>query len=44
MIQFSQVGKRYPSGHEALSAISFHIDPGEIVFLPATQGPVRVPF
>ena len=38
MIQFSQVGKRYPSGHEALSAISFHIDPGEIVFLTGHSG------
>ena len=38
MIQFSQVGKRYPSGHEALGAVSFHIDPGEIVFLTGHSG------
>jgi cell division transport system ATP-binding protein len=38
MIQFSQVSKRYPGGHEALSGIGFQINPGEIVFLTGHSG------
>jgi cell division transport system ATP-binding protein len=38
MIKFDNVSKRYPGGHEALSGISFHIEPGEMVFLTGHSG------
>ncbi|AAZ96328.1 Cell division ATP-binding protein FtsE, ABC transporter ATP-binding protein [Thiobacillus denitrificans ATCC 25259] len=38
MIQFSQVTKRYPGGHEALSGASFSIEKGELVFLTGRSG------
>lgn len=38
MIQFSNVTKRYPNGHEALSEVSFHIPRGEMVFLTGHSG------
>lgn len=38
MIQFDNVSKRYPGGYEALSGISFHIEPGEMVFLTGHSG------
>jgi cell division transport system ATP-binding protein len=38
MIQFDNVNKRYPGGHEALSGVSFHIEPGEMVFLTGHSG------
>lgn len=38
MITFNSVTKTYPSGHTALSEISFHIDPGEFVFLLGPSG------
>ncbi len=38
MIQFDNVNKRYPGGHEALSGVSFHIQPGEMVFLTGHSG------
>lgn len=38
MIKFDNVSKRYPGGHEALSAVSFHIKPGEMVFLTGHSG------
>lgn len=38
MISFSNVSKRYESGHEALLAVSFDIDPGEMVFLTGHSG------
>ena len=38
MIQFDQVTKRYPQGHEALSNVSFQIDEGEMVFLTGHSG------
>lgn len=38
MISFSQVSKRYSSGHEALGGISFDIDPAEMVFLTGHSG------
>lgn len=38
MIHFDNVTKRYPGGHEGLSNVSFHIDPGEMVFLTGHSG------
>ena len=38
MIHFEQVTKRYPGGHEGLSEASFHINPGEMVFLTGPSG------
>ncbi|WGO98962.1 cell division ATP-binding protein FtsE [Saccharophagus degradans] len=38
MISFSQVSKRYPTGHEALGGISFDIEPAEMVFLTGHSG------
>ncbi len=38
MIQFDNVNKRYPGGHEALSGVSFHIQPGEMAFLTGHSG------
>ena len=38
MIQFDQVSKRYPGGHEALRGLSFTIDSGEMVFLAGHSG------
>ena len=38
MIVFERVSKRYPNGREALSGISFHVDPGEMVFLTGRSG------
>ena len=38
VISFSQVAKRYPGGHEALSHLSFAIEPGEMVFLTGHSG------
>ena len=38
MIQFSQVTKRYPGGHEALSGADLSIDKGELVFLTGHSG------
>ncbi len=38
MIQFSQVTKRYPGGHEALTAVDLVIDKGELVFLTGHSG------
>lgn len=38
MIRFENVGKRYWSGHEALTDVSFDIDPGEMVFLTGRSG------
>ncbi len=38
MISFSNVSKRYENGHEALLAVSFDIDPGEMVFLTGHSG------
>ena len=33
MIRFDNVSKRYSSGQEALSRVSFEVAPGEMVFL-----------
>jgi len=38
MISFSQVTKRYPGGHEALSGLTFSIEQGELVFLTGHSG------
>ncbi len=38
MIQFNQVYKRYPGGHEALKELSFEITEGEMVYLTGHSG------
>ncbi|MBA4382069.1 MAG: cell division ATP-binding protein FtsE [Sideroxydans sp.] len=38
MIQFNQVYKRYPGGHEALRDLSFEITEGEMVYLTGHSG------
>ena len=38
MIQFDNVSKRYPGGHEALSNLSFFLDKGEFAFLTGHSG------
>ncbi|MBP7580835.1 MULTISPECIES: cell division ATP-binding protein FtsE [Vogesella] len=38
MIQFEQVSKRYPGGHDALKNLSFTIDSGEMLFLAGHSG------
>lgn len=38
MIHFSQVTKRYPGGHEALSGVNLEIGQGELVFLTGHSG------
>lgn len=38
MISFSQVTKRYPGGHEALSAVDLAIAQGDLVFLTGHSG------
>ena len=38
MIQFEQVCKRYPGGHEALNQLSFHMPHGDMRFLTGHSG------
>jgi cell division transport system ATP-binding protein len=38
VIRFDNVSKRYPGGHEGLSAVSFHMAPGEMAFLTGHSG------
>ena len=38
MIEFHQVGKRYPGGHEALKALTLQVERGEMVFLTGHSG------
>ena len=38
MIRFDNVSKRYSSGHDALAALSFEIDAGEVVFVTGHSG------
>ncbi|GLQ30546.1 cell division ATP-binding protein FtsE [Litoribrevibacter albus] len=38
MIKFEQVTKRYETGQEALSNVSFHIERGQMVFLTGHSG------
>lgn len=37
-ITFSDVSKRYPGGYEALSGVSFSVEPGEMVFVTGHSG------
>ena len=38
MVRFDRVGKRYPSGREALSGINFDLERGEFAFLTGHSG------
>lgn len=38
MVRFDRVSKRYPSGKEALSGVSFELDHGEMAFLTGHSG------
>jgi cell division transport system ATP-binding protein len=38
MMQFKQVSKRYPGGHQALSYIDFALEQGEMAFLTGRSG------
>ena len=38
MIQFDRVSKRYEGGFEALTDVSFHVAPGELIFLTGHSG------
>jgi len=38
MIRFDSVSKRYPNGHEALAALSFEVERGEMVFVTGHSG------
>ncbi|WP_461483028.1 cell division ATP-binding protein FtsE [Porticoccus sp.] len=38
MIHFDKVSKRYPTGQEALSGLSLHMDAGEMAFLTGHSG------
>ena len=38
MIQFHNVSKRYPNGHEAIRNLTLHVKPGEMVFLTGHSG------
>ena len=38
MLRFDDVGKRYPSGQDALKGLSFNIEAGEMVFLTGRSG------
>ena len=38
MIKFEQVSKTYPGGQNALSKVSFHLEPGEMAFLTGHSG------
>ena len=38
MIQFHNVSKRYPNGHEAIRNLSLHVEPGEMAFLTGHSG------
>ncbi|HET7299236.1 MAG TPA: cell division ATP-binding protein FtsE [Oleiagrimonas sp.] len=38
VIRFDQVSKRYPTGQEALAGLSFHVKPGEMVFVTGHSG------
>lgn len=38
MIEFHNVAKRYPNGHEALSHVNFKLSPGEMTFLTGHSG------
>jgi cell division transport system ATP-binding protein len=38
LVSFSAVAKRYPGGQEALKAVSFSLEPGELAFLTGRSG------
>ena len=38
MIRFDNVAKRYPTGHEGLSGVDLHLEPGEMAFLTGHSG------
>lgn len=38
MLQFNNVGKRYPGGHEALNGITMSLEQGEMAFLTGHSG------
>lgn len=38
MIEFKQVSKRYPGGHEALRSVNFSLEQGEMAFLTGHSG------
>jgi cell division transport system ATP-binding protein len=38
MIRFDNVAKRYPTGHEGLSGVNLHLEPGEMAFLTGHSG------
>jgi cell division transport system ATP-binding protein len=38
VIRFEQVSKRYPGGNQALSGVSFAVEPGSLVFLTGHSG------
>lgn len=38
MIQFKEVSKTYPGGHQALQKVSFHLKEGEMAFLTGHSG------
>ena len=38
MVKFSSVAKRYPGGQEALSNVSFALEPGELAFVTGRSG------
>ncbi|MGB5251327.1 MAG: cell division ATP-binding protein FtsE [Sedimenticolaceae bacterium] len=38
MIRFDNVAKRYANGHEGLSGVSLHLEPGEMAFVTGHSG------
>ncbi|MGO4777475.1 ATP-binding cassette domain-containing protein, partial [Lysobacter sp. 2RAB21] len=38
VLRFDNVSKRYSSGHEALSEVSFEVAPGEMLFVTGHSG------
>jgi len=38
MIRFTNISKRYPNSHDALSNVSLHLEPGEMAFLTGHSG------
>ena len=38
LLRFDNVSKRYPGGHEALSDLSFEVEPGEMLFITGHSG------
>ena len=38
ILRFDNVGKQYPSGHRALTEVSFAVNPGEMLFVTGHSG------